>query len=1133
MAQPNFAREQELAQQGEITPLLVADFDPVLDTPTFIRSTVAYLTRRSQNTPTQIVADYVNNNPGIFGISLDGGSIVGGHEFADSSCRVIRDYVTASTGVRHLAYQQTWGGQDVFGSILSANVTADGLLVNIGSTFVPTPATPATGTPTCGAADAVAAACDSVGDSRMADIVGLIPAQSECTFNWAAGALFSGVGDTPLYVKSVFYPESRSTLSQAWLVRLPTNPASDDAAWECLIRTSDLTQLASCDLTSRFREPEPAEFTVYIDDSPVPGTPGLSSSIGNECGPDSPDNIDSECRMRCLLGLPSCGNSLGQNGRSVITITAADVLPWSPLGWLNEPRSPTSCEPSGVTRFCDATSLAVSQTCGNNARVEGLRPGFATTVGVDRKLSFALDLDADPANSIDAIVTQAFFDANVWHDQMYALGFDEVAGNFQQDNFGRGGICKDALRIQVFEASGGQYGSATPGRSLEDDGQRYLIRYSIEVGPDSVRAAALDKTVVFHELTHTMMYRLAVTRSAGQQYLGVQEGWADFFALALTSKPSDNLLSDEPVFSWPARGKGATPSYRHYYFGARGFPYSIGTYDAGSNCIDPTSTPHRINPLTFAYIDPTAAAIETHPFPPTNIGCTDVRYNPALPSSRARNEAHSMGEVWCQALFECRAALYPVYGFEANHIMMQLLVDSAKLLPGQPGMLAARDAIMQADLLRFGGEHQRYLWTAFASRGFGWGAQSPDGVYFGTHIIEDFHSSPINGSTASIFFLDEPPLSVPTCNSLTIDALVIGFQAPICEVTGQAEPNPGGLMLPADAVRLREGVYRLTMGPGQCKQAWRFWLTANAGSPDCTVLAAKVCSPRYVMAAGILETVFADDMENGANGWTTGLTSPWVAGEATLPEGAIGDQPVDPVPWYNQPARDATPGPGHLCWVTENHAAGDMSATTDDVDSDNKGSWLASPTRIQLLPSTNMIIDFQQWFASQPTITADTEDHSLHVDCILDWEVDGNSPLTGSVSYLRSPPNNNCGSGTDWWEASALRWQHRQAIAPTGTSDNPELSMTFHFLDQQPYDTIVEGGIDDVRIYQVAYCQECCNGDLNRDGNLDQSDIEYLLNIIVSGDNPAGSDPDFNHDGNTDQADIDALVNVVGGGSCP
>lgn len=60
-----------------------------------------------------------------------------------------------------------------------------------------------------------------------------------------------------------------------------------------------------------------------------------------------------------------------------------------------------------------------------------------------------------------------------------------------------------------------------------------------------------------------------------------------------------------------------------------------------------------------------------------------------------------------------------------------------------------------------------------------------------------------------------------------------------------------------------------------------------------------------------------------------------------------------------------------------------------------------------------------------------------------------------------------------------------------------------------------------------------CDPDLNQDGNVDQTDIAYLVDVIAGGPNGTGIDPDFNHDGNADQGDIDSLIDVVAGGNCP
>jgi hypothetical protein len=60
-----------------------------------------------------------------------------------------------------------------------------------------------------------------------------------------------------------------------------------------------------------------------------------------------------------------------------------------------------------------------------------------------------------------------------------------------------------------------------------------------------------------------------------------------------------------------------------------------------------------------------------------------------------------------------------------------------------------------------------------------------------------------------------------------------------------------------------------------------------------------------------------------------------------------------------------------------------------------------------------------------------------------------------------------------------------------------------------------------------------CDPDVNQDGNVDQDDVAYLINVVGGGPNPTGIDADFNLDGNMDQDDVAALINVVAGGPCP
>ncbi|KAG7097961.1 hypothetical protein E1B28_005272 [Marasmius oreades] len=61
-------------------------------------------------------------------------------------------------------------------------------------------------------------------------------------------------------------------------------------------------------------------------------------------------------------------------------------------------------------------------------------------------------------------------------------------------------------------------------------------------------------------------------------------------------------------------------------------------------------------------------------------------------------------------------------GTEGNIVFLQLLVDALALQPCNPTVPDARDAIIQADAVRYNGANKCLLWKAFASKGLGVGA---------------------------------------------------------------------------------------------------------------------------------------------------------------------------------------------------------------------------------------------------------------------------------------------------------------------------------------------------------------------------------------------------------------------------
>ena len=64
-----------------------------------------------------------------------------------------------------------------------------------------------------------------------------------------------------------------------------------------------------------------------------------------------------------------------------------------------------------------------------------------------------VDPDAVQAN-VDAARVNAFYVVNTVHDISYLYGFTEAAFNFQENNFGKGGVGNDRVEVSVQDRSG-------------------------------------------------------------------------------------------------------------------------------------------------------------------------------------------------------------------------------------------------------------------------------------------------------------------------------------------------------------------------------------------------------------------------------------------------------------------------------------------------------------------------------------------------------------------------------------------------------------------------------------------------------------------------------------------------------
>ncbi|MEJ7847817.1 MAG: M36 family metallopeptidase [Pyrinomonadaceae bacterium] len=369
-----------------------------------------------------------------------------------------------------------------------------------------------------------------------------------------------------------------------------------------------------------------------------------------------------------------------------------------------------------------------------------------------------------------ASVTQLFYISNWFHDETYRLGFTESARNFQQDNFGRGGVGNDRVSGEGQDCGG----TNNANFSTPADGGRGRMQMYLWTSPTPDFDGNLDADVVIHELTHGLSNRLHGNGSglALDIARGMGEGWSDFYAHALLSEPTDPI---DGVYTIGAYDTYRPSGFNNYYYGIRRFPKAVMSFRGG-----PSSRSH--NPLTFADIDSSQINISDGAFPPLGGGTAD--------------QVHNIGEVWSSALWEVRALMIQRLGAEVgNRRTLQFVTDGMKLAPLGPTLLTERDAIIAGALATGTAADVADIWEGFRIRGMGAsasiqnvGGQSSGGLgtvrvteaFNGPNLVQSptFSFSDAGGDNDGFAEPGEPlVLSVPLMNTTGTQAANVSLQA--------------------------------------------------------------------------------------------------------------------------------------------------------------------------------------------------------------------------------------------------------------------------------------------------------------------------------------------------------------------
>lgn len=682
------ALRQEAARLALTSPGTEVRFSPLSGGVEMVRNRRGALTGPAPGKAgIDIVREYLGARKSLFGL-------------AESDLAALRfrgESVSRDSGMRMVRLEQLAGGLPVFQSDTRISLDRDGRILRVVGLLAPGAAESVRAvSPRVTPQQALSAALASTGVRLDAARVSA-PAALGLDGSWMELATADSQVRGEVATRLVYFPLGPGLLVPAWQQVIFTAGTAD---WVTVVDGESGAVLWRKNIRS-YASTQEARFGVYVQADGK--TPAESPA------PHAPSDM-----------APGSGTQYPAIARGTVAMSAVQDPIASPDGWI----------PDGGTTTTGNNTDTYLDTDGNDVPDPGLleisgRP-LGNLDGAGRNRDFlgagysynppplAGNPDAGDAPSGTEYrrgsATQLFYLTNWFHDQLYSLGFDEAAGNFQNDNFGRGGLGNDRIRAEC------QDGTATDNANFvtPPDGIPARMQMSTFSFPAPMRDSSLDAMIVLHELTHGLTNRilgdgLGLFWDTGG---ALGEGWSDFYALSL-------LLGDN---AYPPDGKYAFAAYTLYKYRTRTDNYLYG-FRRYPYCSDKT-----VNPLTFADVDDVTVDISG-----------GIPASLVLWSRFGGTEVHNAGEIWANTLWDVRSrVIRDPAGADGDvptggRTMLQIVTDALRLTPANPSFVDARDALLDTDCATNGCANETSIWEGFANRGLGYKAVAPlaqDGYFY-------------------------------------------------------------------------------------------------------------------------------------------------------------------------------------------------------------------------------------------------------------------------------------------------------------------------------------------------------------------------------------------------------------------
>ena len=441
---------------------------------------------------------------------------------------VVTDSVsTDHNGLTNVYVQQRHNGIDVFGAVGNVAVAPEGSVLRANDRFVST-----RGAPPAPRINAIQAA------RAAAEALGLVPTSPFRVVDTAVGPDRSqtlsdgGISRSDIPARLVYQPTvERGAPRLAW--ELTIEELGGRNWWQIRIDASTGVELDRNNLVVSDGFAEPTEHPTGHGE--LDGR--IATGMLEQATPAQLAGLVADGSSYEVFAQPLEAPSFGPRS----TVAQPADASASPFGW-HDTNGVAGADYT-VTRGNNVS--AYTDIDNDNAVDAGSQPDGGA--GLD--FSFPLDLTQDPSTYRPAAVTNLFYWNNIAHDFLYSYGFDETAGNFQSNNYGKGGAGNDAVLAEAQDGAAlaavcnatkctrNNANFATPADGTPGRMQMYVWDAA---NPD--RDGDLDSGIVLHEYGHGLSVRLTggpsnVTCLNNAEQAG--EGWSDYIALVGTMRSTD------------------------------------------------------------------------------------------------------------------------------------------------------------------------------------------------------------------------------------------------------------------------------------------------------------------------------------------------------------------------------------------------------------------------------------------------------------------------------------------------------------------------------------------------------------------------------------------------------------------